>query len=305
MEFFNIETSNIFTRFNFMKARLDESPNPKNYLIELTNDLANNLLNNMDCNQVQPFIKINDYYFFFHKWLIDFFGSTTSLIEFLCDFKLNHPGQSIEFALDPYKYKSEIEIIDMRLEKITGIHYNIEIIIDRLNRSGKQIISVFFNPELMDPHQVTDPHQKIKALERHLNAVGGGRWPIRVVIDFLNREHDDIHFNIYEYSHVNEGSNHICRSLHGIFKISTRCFTHIDGKILSYEEENYEPYQLVFERNSRRPACKLFRVDGNLPETLFVNVCTLFFYNNDIILEFFEEPNLDSYLLQNNEVEQT
>lgn len=227
------------------------------------------------------------------------------LIEFLCDFKLNHPGQSIEFAFDPYKYKSEIEIIDMRLEKITGIRYNIEIIIDRLNRSGKQIISVFFNPELMDPHQITDPRQKIKALERYLNAVGGERWPIRVVIDFLNREHDDIQFNIYEYSHVKEGSNYICRSLHGIFKISTGCFTHIDGKILSYEEENYEPYQLVFERNSRRLACKLFRVEGNLPETVFVNICTLFFYNNDIILEFFEEPNLDSYLLQNNEVEQT
>lgn len=48
-----------------MKARLDESPNPKNYLIELTNDLANKILNDRVSNQVQPFVKMNDYHFFF------------------------------------------------------------------------------------------------------------------------------------------------------------------------------------------------------------------------------------------------
>ena len=47
----------------------------------------------------------------------------------------------------------------------------------------------------------------------------------------------------------------------------------------------------------------LFRVDGNLPETVFVMLGTLFFYNNDIILEFFEIDNLDTFLLENNELE--
>lgn len=303
MEYFDIKSPNIFTQFNFMNVKLNKSPNPKNYLIELTMDIANKILRNMDCNQVQPFIKLNDYYFFFHPWLIDFFGSTTSLIEFLCNFKLNHSQHSVEFALDPYKYKSEIDIIDMRLEKISGIFYDIEVIIKRLNRKSNPIISVFFDPELMDPEQITDPHQKIKALERRLNSIGGGRWPIRVVIDFLNREHDEIHFNIYEYSHLKKEPFHLCRSLHGIYKISARCFTHIDGKILGYEEKEYEPYQLVFEKNPKRPACKLFRVDGGLPETVFVMFSTLFFYNNDIILEFFEIDNLDTFLLKNNELE--
>jgi len=205
MNYFEIDEPNIFSQFNFMNAKLDDSPNPKNYLIELTIDIANIILDNIDNNPVPPFIEINDYFFYYHPWLINFYGSTTSLIEFICNLKVNHPQQSIEFALDPFKYRTEIEMIDMRLEKIIGIYYNIETIIDRLNSSHKPLISVFFNPELIDPDQVSDPHQKIKALERRLNVSSGGRWPIRVAIDFLNREHNEIHFNIYEYSHLKGG----------------------------------------------------------------------------------------------------
>ncbi len=90
MEYFEIKTPNIFKKFGFLEDKLDESPNPKNFLIELTSDLAKNILKNMDCNQVQPFIKINKMFFFYHPWLINFFGSATSLIEFLCKFRLTH-----------------------------------------------------------------------------------------------------------------------------------------------------------------------------------------------------------------------
>ncbi len=301
MDYFEIKSPNIFTQFNFLMVKLDESPNPKNFLIELSSDLAKNILKSMECKQVQPFISINNKFFFYHPWLINFFGSTTSLIEFLCKFKLTHSQHSTEFALDPYKYKSDIDIFDIRLEKMFGIYYDIEVIIKKLNNKSLPIISVFFDPKLIDPKQVTDPDQKLKALERHLNAVGRGRWPIRVVINFVDHKHNKIHFNIYEYSHLKKESFHICRSLHGIYKISAECFIHIDGKVLGYEDKEYDPYQLVFEKNLKKPSCKLFRVDGNLPEKVFAFICTLFFYNNDIILEFFEIDNLDGYLLENNE----
>ena len=62
---------------------------------------------------------------------------------------------------------------------------------------------------------------------------------------------------------------------------------------------NYD--KLVFEKNPKKPSCKLFRVDGNLPEKIFVYICSLFFYNNDIVLEFFEIDNLETFLLENNE----
>lgn len=152
----------------------------------------------------------------------------------------------MEFALDPYKYESENSIIDMRLEKISGIYYDIETIIVSLNRSGKPIISIFFNPELMDPNKANDLDHKIKALEKHLNAVGNGRWPIRVVIDFLDRKHEDIHFNIYEYSQIKKGVNFICRSLHGIYKITRGCFIYVDGKILGITRRNINHINLFF-----------------------------------------------------------
>lgn len=302
MEYFKIKKQNIFKKFGFLEDKLDESPNRKNFLIELTSDLAKDILKNMECNQVQPFIKINKTYFFYHPWLINFFGSTTNLIEFLCKFRLKHSNHTTEFALDPYKYKPEIHSVDIRLEKIFGIYYDIEIIIKKLNQKSQSIISVFFDPELMDPDRINDPHQRIKALERHLNAVGGGRWPIRVVINFLDHKHDKIHFNIYEYSHLKEEPFHICRSLHGIYKISAKCFIHIDGKVLGFKEKDYQPYKLVFKKSPKKPSCKLFRVDGNLPEKIFIYICTLFFYKNDIVLEFFEIDNLETFLLENNEL---
>ncbi len=54
-------------------------------------------------------------------------------------------------------------------------------------------------------------------------------------------------------------------------------FIQINGKILGYAEKEYDPFKLVFEKNSKSSAYKLFRVDGNLPETVFVMLCTLFF----------------------------
>lgn len=166
MDYFNIEDPNIFTIHKFMEKELDNSPHPKNYLIELTSNLAKYILNNTSSQQIQPYLQIKNKFFFFHPWLINFYGSTTSLIEYLCDYKLSHLGQSIEFALDPYKFKSEITSDHIQLEKITGIYYNIEKIIDKLILKNKPIISIFFDPELKDPALATGPDQKIKALER-------------------------------------------------------------------------------------------------------------------------------------------
>jgi len=81
------------------------------------------------------------------------------------------------------------------------------------------------------------------------------------------------------------------RELHAERNTTTRTFTHVDGKVVRYLTETYEPSASHPRARPGPPdrARKLWRVDGPMSDEQWMEVVGLFFRNNELIGEHFED----------------
>ncbi|MCK4239759.1 MAG: hypothetical protein KAX33_11585, partial [Candidatus Lokiarchaeota archaeon] len=106
----------------------------------------------------------------------------------------------------------------------------------------------------------------------------------------INLENDQnlVNFNMYEFSKNYCKDSVLNRSIHAYYDINSGFFIHIDGKALLFEKENYNPLIFTFNNIKRRHKRKLFRIDGDIPNKYFISLTTRFFFENELISEFFD-----------------
>ncbi len=137
--------------------------------------------------------------------------------------------------------------------------------------------------------------KEIEILEKNLNR--HTRFPLRIVMKLLHT--NKINFNIYEFRYPYRNDFVINKSIHAIYDIDKNFFTHLDGKALLFDVDNYNPDSLVwFKGLPRKKKRILFRLDGEIKNKYFVSLTTSFFYENDLIFEFFELDSLEQNIIE-------
>ncbi len=196
------------------------------------------------------------------------------LIKSLCSLGKSDKELNIGIAIDPehFQSKNQIYFQDIELERAYGIHYDLSSIIKKLTHQFSTIKSVYFRS----------------------NKIG---------LKILNRLVDKniIEFNIYEFTENKVNHYFINRSIHARFDIALNYFTHLDGKALIFDDENYFPLQIVFEDIKRKPKRKLFRIDGKITNRYFMTLTSEFFFENNIISEFLNPEKVKKNIVENME----
>jgi len=170
------------------------------------------------------------------------------LIEVLCKLGLVSDKIDIGIALDPLWFYRGESAENYALKKGYGVYYDLTIIITKVLRD-RQVVSVYYNP---DPPRIEDydedtltPEKEIEILEKNLNRQS--RFPLRIVMNLLDS--DKINFNIYEFNNPYVDDYVINKSIHAIYDIEKDFFTHLDGKALLFEVENYNPNSLAWYKS--------------------------------------------------------
>jgi len=217
------------------------------------------------------------------------------LIEELLSLHRGLPNLRIGIALDPsWSHPPEPILINLELERAFGVSFDLPRIIHNIRQDHGSIISVFFNPQGTEIDQIF-----------------GLRLPIRIRIELEEEDNQEIlDFNIYEFSNWHCNNFVLCRSAHGLYSITADAFYHIDGKALLYRNIDYNPVVMAFRDTIRCPKRKLFRIQGDFTEGIFIPneyftaVTTRFFFANDLIREFFDPESIENNIRDNLEIVQ-
>lgn len=225
-------------------------------------------------------------------------GMNAELIELICKIGIDSE-LDIGIALDPLWYPSEEIAKNYALEKGYGVYFDLTTIVTKVLRD-RQVVSVFYDPsppKLEDYDKATlTPEKRIEIYEKSLNR--HTRFPLRIVMNLLDT--DKINFNIYEFRSPYRKDYVINKSLHAIYNIESNFFTHLDGKTLLFEVEDYYPDSLAWSKRLQRKKKRiLFRLDGEIENKYFVGLTTRYFYQNDLIFEFFELDSLEHNIIEN------
>ncbi len=286
----------IYRKFPKLSEYISNGNFERSWLIELKHNECNQLLN----SKTYEYLTIQGDLFRIHPYLkVVGNAMNAELIEVLCKLGLVSDKIDIGIALDPLWFYRGESAENYALEKGYGVYYDLTIIITKVLRD-RQVVSVYYNP---DPPRIEDydedpltPEKKIEILEKNLNR--HSRFPLRIVMNLLDS--DKINFNIYEFSNPYEDNYVINKSIHAIYYIEKGFFNHLDGKALLFEVENYNPNSLAWSKSLPRKKKRiLFRLDGEIENKYFVGLTTCYFYQNDLIFEFFELDSLEHNIIEN------
>lgn len=268
-----IEDREVYNINRQLRDEITNGPFRRDWILKLNHNYINQL------EKGQEYLIVGEYGVKIHPYLRRFLHSKHSinvdLITRLCDIGNQYSDIKIGLAIDPDYVQTRDQIFQIvELEKAFGLDYNLQEIIKRLLRDRKKIKSVYHRGE----------HTGLKVL------IG-------------LKDKNLIEFNIYEFT-LNKANNHyINRSVHANYDIKLGYYSHIDGKALLYEEKGYHPLGMKI---IKRPKRKLFRLDGIIPEEFFISLSTRFFFENDLISEFFHPENIENNLIRymvNNDTE--
>lgn len=285
----------IYKKFPKLTDLISNGKFEKSWLLELRDNEFNQLIKS---NSYES-LTIEGDLFRLHPYLrVAGNAINPELIEVLCKLGLESKNIDIGVALDPLWFFRGEKVESYALEKGYGVFYDLTTIIKKVMRD-RQIVSVFYDtspPSLNDYDEDSlTPKKKIEIIENNLNR--HTRFPLRIVINLLDT--DKINFNIYEFRHPYRKDFVINKSIHAIYDINKDFFTHLDGKALLYEVDNYNPDSLVwFKALPRKKKRILFRLDGEIENKYFIGLTTSFFYENDLIFEFFELDSLDQNIIE-------
>lgn len=250
-----------------LRKEIENGPFRRDWLIKLEDDYIKQL--KRDCEH----LIIGEYRHKIHPYLRRYMNYEHSinvdLINCLCYIGERVPNLEIGLAVDPESIQSKDQIYSkiVELERGFGIHYNLLKIIEKLLKYKKTIKSIYYRS----------------------NHTG-----LMVLIGL--KEENILEFNIYEFT-LNKANNYfINRSIHAYHNINLNFYSHVDGKVLLFEEEGYDPLKLEI---NRRPKRKLFRIDGQIPNEFFISLSSRFFFENNLISEFFNPGDIENNLLKN------
>lgn len=285
----------IYQKFPKLAELISDGKFEKSWLLEL----GDNEFNQFIKSKSYEYFTIEGDHFRLHPYLrVAGNAINADLIIELCKFGLKSKKSDIGIALDPLWFPSGEIVETYALERGYGVFYDLTTIIKKVLRDH-QVVSVFYNPsppslEDYDKESLSI-EKKIEILEKNLNR--HTRFPLRIVMNLIGT--NMINFNIYEFRYPYRKDFVINYSIHAIYDIDKNFFTHLDGKALLFEVENYNPDSLVwFKGLPRKKKRILFRLDGEIENKYFVGLTTIFFYQNDLIFEFFELDSLEQNIIE-------
>ena len=262
-----LEEREVYNLNEKLRKEIENGPFKRDWLLKLNFDYINQL--EID----HEHLVIGDYRQKIHPYLRRFlsYGNALNLdlINCLCHLGREYPNLDIGLAIDPefIQLKDQVYPQIIQLEKEYGIHYDLPKIIKRLLEDRKTIKSFYFRSD---------------------------HTGLMVLINLLDDD-NIIEFNIYEFTLNRANGYFINRSIHANYNINFDYFSHIDGKALLYKEEEYHPLPRIIKKSPKR---KLFRVDGDIPNDFFISLSSRFFFENDLILEFFDPDKIENNLLK-------
>ena len=269
IDFYNIEDRYIYQKNEKLKSKIYNGSFSRDWLLELTPNHLKEL-----CNDKEHIISDN-YRLRIHPYLRRFmsYGHAINfdLIECICYLGNNFPKLRIGIALDPKWITSKDALIPQifELERAFGLTYDLTTIIQKLLKDHNSIKSAFFKP----------------------SGIG-----LKILINLKN-DQNLVNFNIYEFSKNYCKDSVLNRSIHAYYNINSGFFIHIDGKALLFEKENYNPLKFIFNNIKRRHKRKLFRIDGDIPNKYFISLTTRFFFENELISEFFDGNSVEENIV--------